>query len=58
MWMWVCVCLGADLRQPSAELHDVSAVAVPQPGLCPHALSLYHRPGGHVFPGHCAVFPG
>ncbi len=62
----VCVCLcvfvlahlGADLRRPSAELRYVSAVAVPQFGLCPHALPLYHRPGGHVFPGHSAVFPG
>lgn len=50
--------LGADLRRPSGELRYVSAVAVPQSGLCPHALSLYHRPGGHVFPGHCPVFPG
>lgn len=51
-------CLGADLRCPSAELHHVGVVAVPQPGLCPHALSLHHCPGGHVFPGHCIVFPG
>lgn len=61
MWLfwYVCVCLlDADLRCPSAELRYVSAVAVPQPGLCPHALSLHHRPGGHVFPGHCALFPG
>lgn len=56
--VFVLARLGADLRRPSGELRHVSAVAVPQSGLCPHALSLYHRPGGHVFPGHCPVFPG
>lgn len=63
-WFWWCgcmfiiVCLVADLRRPSGELRHVSTLAVPESGLCPHALSLYHRPGGHVFPGHCPVFPG
>lgn len=58
VYVFVLPCLGADLRRPSAELRYVSAVAIPQSGLCPHALSLHHRPGGHVFPGHCPVFPG
>lgn len=47
-----------DLRRPQEELYDVSAVALPQFGLCPDAVSLYHRPGGHVFPGHGPVLPG
>lgn len=56
-----CVCasgLIADLGRPSAEVHYISTVAVPEFGLCPHALSLHHCPGGHVFPGHRALFPG
>lgn len=56
-----CVCVSglvADLRRPSAEVHYISTVAVPEFGLCPHALPLHHRPGGHVFPGYRALFPG
>lgn len=47
-----------DLRRPQEELYDISAVALPQFGLCPDAVSLYHRPGGHVFPGHGPVLLG
>lgn len=51
-------CVFADLRRPPGELCHLCALEVPQSGLRPHAVSLHHRPWGHVFPGHCPLLPG
>lgn len=50
--------VSADLRWDPEELRFIWNLEVPQFGLCPHAVSLHHRPGGHVFSGYGAVFPG
>lgn len=55
--LFVFLCVPADIRLAAGELCHINFMAVPELGLCPHALPLCHRSGGDVLPGHRPLLP-